>query len=104
MEAAIEFLRSNYVYTQIFSSIGKNFADIESLDFCLLARERSVCWQERDLSGGRRRERERERQREREREEERAIYIYIYTYIYIERERDTCNIYVCMHVYINIHI
>ena len=67
MEAAIEFLRSNYVYTQIFSSIGKNFADVDSWDFLsvgkrerdlsagkreifLLARKTFVCWQQRDLS------------------------------------------------------
>ena len=75
MEAAIEFLRSNYVYTQIFSSIGKNFADMESSDFlsvskrqmCLLARERSVSWQEGDLCADRREICFLARQRERER-------------------------------------
>ena len=62
MEAAIEFLRSNYVYTQIFSSIAKSFAHIDSWDFlsvgkrqiCLLARNESACWQEADLPAGKR--------------------------------------------------
>ena len=70
MKAAIQLLRSNDVYRQVFSSIGENFANFETLDLsvgkreiCLLAREksvcrrqRSVCWLERDLSvGGRER-------------------------------------------------
>ena len=54
MEAAIELLRSNYVYTQVFMSIGKNLKNIETIYIFMLARDRSFCWQERDLPVGKR--------------------------------------------------
>ena len=47
MEAAMQFLRSNYVYRQVFRLIRQNFENIETLDFF------SCCWQEKDLSVGR---------------------------------------------------
>ena len=60
MEAAIQILRSNYVYTQILRLIGQNHENFENRVFlafisvgkretCLLERER-----ERDLSIGKR--------------------------------------------------
>ena len=60
MEAVIELLRSNYIYIQVFRSIGKNFETTETLDFfcwqereiCLLARERDLSVGERDLCVG----------------------------------------------------
>ena len=57
MEAAIQLLRSNYVYIQILRLIGQNLEKIQKrvfLFFSILATERSVCWKERDLSVGKR--------------------------------------------------
>ena len=57
MEAAIQLLRSNYVYRQVFRSIGENFENIEKLVFLFLSsvgKREIVCWQERDLSVGKR--------------------------------------------------
>ena len=47
MEAALQFLRLNYVYGQVFRQIGQNFENLGILHFL------SFCWQENNLSVGR---------------------------------------------------
>ena len=58
MEAAIQLLRSNYVYRQVFRSIGKQFANFETVDFSADMRDVSV--DKREICLLARRERERE--------------------------------------------